>query len=177
MQPVTVVDLRPLWRGNLIMSGIPGHYIDLDGSLGLCELSLTQEMSRFRRYDVTMLIGLVDDEELGCLAYEDIIDAARQAGIRLFRLPLRDFTTPTPSQEAVWSGLMEHALPIVRHGGSVGLHCMAGIGRSGMMAGCLLVRLGMPAQDAMARIRASQPEALETDEQVAYLLSRRPGAG
>lgn len=177
MQPLIIVDLSPHARGCIAMSGVPGLLIGADGSLGLCQETLAGEMARLRHRGVATLVGLVEDEELGSIAYEDIADAARHAGIQPIRLPLADFAVPTPAMEAEWDGIKEHAVRLFRQGRGLGLHCMAGIGRSGLMAGCLLVHLGMAPQQALARIRAVQPEALETEEQVAYLLSRRPAAG
>ena len=174
MQPLILVDLSPYARGCVVMSGVPGLLIGTDGSLGLCEETLAREMTRLKHQGVAALIGLVEDEELGLIAYEDIAEAAEGVGIRPMRLPLRDFAVPTPLEEAEWERIKNQAEGLFRQGRSLAFHCMAGIGRSGMMSGCLLVHLGMPPQQALARIRAVQPEALETEEQLAYLLSRRP---
>jgi protein-tyrosine phosphatase len=176
MQPIIIIGLSPYASGSVVISGVPGLLIGADGTLGLCEKTLAHEMARLKRQGVATLVGLVDDDELGSVAYEDIAEAAQGVGVTSIRLPLRDFAVPTPAQEEEWAGIKDHAVRLFRQGQSLAIHCMAGIGRSGTMAGCLLVHLGMAPQQALARIRALQPEALETEEQLAYLLSRRPAA-
>lgn len=175
MQPLTIVELAPQARSTIVMSGAPGVFVGADGALGLCEETLIGEMLRLRDHKVDLLIGLIEDEELGSVAYEDIAEAATRVGIEVMRLPLRDFRGPNTVQSELWEGMMDRAVSSFQNGHSIALHCLAGIGRSGMMAACLLVRLGASPQDALERIRALQPEALETEEQVAYLLSQRPG--
>lgn len=176
MQPLTIVDLSLQLGGRIALSGVPGLLIHADGSLGLCEQTLAREMTRLKQHDIALLVGLVEDEELGGIAYDDIADAARNVGIQIVRLPLRDFRTPTHSDEPELIRIAEQAADLFRQGRGLAFHCIAGIGRSGLMAGCLLVHIGMPPYQALETIRAVLPDALETEEQVRFLLSRRPAA-
>ncbi|MEQ9245598.1 MAG: hypothetical protein RLO21_06385, partial [Nitratireductor sp.] len=66
------------------------------------------------------------------------------------------------------------ALRIAR-GEGVFLHCLAGDGRSALMAGCLLVRLGMSGVEALDAVRGARPNAIETDQQLAYLINQPVG--
>jgi len=54
------------------------------------------------------------------------------------------------------------------------VHCRGGLGRSGMIAARMLVELGTPADEAIARVRSARPGAVETSEQVAYVRAVRP---
>lgn len=176
MQPLHVIELAPLAGGRLVTCGVPGLVIAEGGGLGLCEPTLAREMARLADLRVGALVGLVEDAELDAIAYEDVADAARLAGVASLRLPLADFATPGPEEERAWAGVLELAEGLFRDGRGLALHCMAGLGRSGMMAACVLVHLGLAPAAALARLRAGQPEAIETERQLAYLMSRRPGA-
>lgn len=61
---------------------------------------------------------------------------------------------------------VERTLPFVddlvarlRAGDDLLVHCAAGLGRAGTTAVCILVRLGVPADDAMRAVREARPSA------------------
>lgn len=54
---------------------------------------------------------------------------------------------------------------------SLTLHCMGGAGRSGTVAARLLMYFGLPASDAVQRVRAARPGAIETRAQLGQVLA------
>ncbi len=67
-------------------------------------------------------------------------------------------------------------------GKTVYVHCFGGVGRTGMVVGCYLVRKGMAAPQALLRIaelRHGIPDGWkrspETDEQIEFVMNWRPG--
>lgn len=56
-------------------------------------------------------------------------------------------------------------MPILRDGFNVVVHCKGGLGRAGMIAADLLVRLGVPREVAIDRVREARPGAIENEEQ------------
>lgn len=83
-------------------------------------------------------------------------------GIDAMHLPVRDFTAP--SQEQMLAFVREvHA----RHeaGEEVGVHCTAGLGRSGTMVAAYFVSLGLSAEEAVSEIRKIRPGSIETESQ------------
>jgi ADP-ribosyl-[dinitrogen reductase] hydrolase len=105
-------------------------------------------------------------------------EAALPVSIDYLRKPIRDHGTPaTAVQMAEILGCLRTAL---HEGRRVYLHCRAGIGRTGMVAGCLLVEQGLSGEDALTELnrlwrqsaRASQwPAVPETAEQIEYVRS------
>ncbi len=54
--------------------------------------------------------------------------------------------------------------------GNAAIACMGGVGRSGTVAACVLVRQGIDAQAAIAMVRAARhPEAVETEAQETFV--------
>jgi atypical dual specificity phosphatase len=82
--------------------------------------------------------------------------------IGLVHIPIRDFTAPTPEQIAVFVAAVEAS---VTKGDPVGVHCTAGLGRSGTMAAAYLVARGASASHAITTLRQLRPGSIETELQ------------
>jgi hypothetical protein len=112
-------------------------------------------ITRLRNLGVTLFLDLTEAGEYGSLSY----DALLGGGIRAVRKPLRDFTAPRPDDMREILNLIDFELDA---GGVVYLHCFGGIGRTGTVVGCYLVRHGMPpdeAIEAIGRLRADTDTA------------------
>ena len=172
MQSISTLSLRLVGDPKIVVTGFPGLVVRQDGSLDLCKGTLESEMRRLVVHKVALMVGLIEDTELCCIDYDDVVDAARRALIRTTRFPLRDFSAPPPAQEHDWQKLLSDAARVLRQGRSIAVHCMAGDGRSGLLAACLLVDLGFPATYALRELRAARPQAIETGVQLDYLMCR-----
>ena len=65
------------------------------------------------------------------------------------RVPVKDQTTASGEQMAEVLDAIDGAMD---SGGTVYVHCMRGIGRTGLVVGCYLVRRGMTGQQALDEI-------------------------
>lgn len=83
-------------------------------------------------------------------------------GFRYLHMPVADFTAPSAEQ-------IDQFLKFQRGAEADGLatlvHCGAGLGRTGTMLACALVARGVPADEAIGRVRAQRPYSIETVEQ------------
>ncbi len=81
--------------------------------------------------------------------------AARQAdlGIPVTRFPIGDFGVPEDGGGL--KALAEQAARDLQAGRQLFIHCAAGIGRTGMVATCVLVALGLSGAESVAAIAAA----------------------
>ena len=142
------------------------------GVLGICPLP-----GRFRDYG-TDLAAVLDWRPDAVLSLTTAPEMARHGAGRLGQdlaargvawhgLPVPDFGVPPPEIVAVWPDL----LPLLSGGGRVLGHCYGGCGRSGMALLRLMVAAGEPGPQALARLRAVRPCAVETEEQRLWAVS------
>ncbi len=96
------------------------------------------------------------------ISLTETADFSAHAGWRHF--PIVDFDIPTGD----WQVISGEVHQVLARGGNVLFHCKAGCGRSGMSVLRIMTELGEP--DALARLRAVRPCAVETDAQMVWAL-------
>jgi protein-tyrosine phosphatase len=129
-------------------------------------------LRRLLEAGVTYFLDLTEEGEKGMVSYAPALRAeAREMGraIEHRRMPISDFETPTAAQ---MRGILDALDAALADGHRVYVHCYAGIGRTGTVVGCYLVRHGRSGQEALAElVRLRRGTALEgalspvTDEQ------------
>jgi atypical dual specificity phosphatase len=99
-------------------------------------------------------------------------EALQRAGLESLHIPITDMAAPTPLQ-------FEHALSFIDEqrglGRRVAVHCLMGQGRTGSILTAYLIRAGATPEDALARLRAVCPGAVEnpTQERALQEFARR----
>lgn len=116
---------------------------------------------------VTDLACLLCNEEIEGDELAELAEGAAHRGIALRRWPIEDFSAPGPDFDRI--GLLALVAGAMREGRSVAFACLAGYGRSGMMAARILIAHGAAPEDAIAAVRLARPGAIESDLQLAYL--------
>jgi atypical dual specificity phosphatase len=84
------------------------------------------------------------------------------AGMLAVSVPVPDMEPPSDRQ-------LDHILTTIRKanasGMGVAVHCAAGLGRTGTVLAAYFVASGMPARDALIKVRDLRPGSVETAEQ------------
>jgi atypical dual specificity phosphatase len=129
--------------GELAAMPLPGRYRSLDHDAAFLE----QE-------GIRLLVSLTEEPPDRKTLDSHAIEQAH--------IPVTDFTAPSQTQMAEFVALVEDS---VASGDPVGVHCTAGLGRSGTMAAAYLVSTGVSADDAITAVRRLRPGSIETEAQ------------
>ena len=130
---------------------------------------LDEDLAVLREDGVDAVLCLVPAVELERYGVPELPTAYRDAGFDLRHLPLPDQKGASATTLADTSAWIEAR---VAAGKSVLVHCVGGLGRSGMIAAAWLRSRGALADEALAQVRAARgPRAVETAEQEACVRS------
>jgi protein-tyrosine phosphatase len=117
---------------------------------------LADEMAGLREAGVDTLVSALRDDECELLDLVDEPNVARAAGLVFVSIPVVDTGVPDRTMDVEVATLADRLAAEVLAGQFVVTHCRAGIGRSSILAGTVLVRLGLTAGMAWQRIRAAR---------------------
>ena len=101
-----------------------------------------------------LVVSLLDDSEIAELELAAEGDACAKAGMRFVRFPIPDRGIPDSRLAA--TELAAALAAELRGGRGVGIHCRMGIGRSSLMAVCVLISLGVSAESAWASVKRAR---------------------
>lgn len=115
---------------------------------------LESEIEALQSNGVDMLVSLLMPEEEPLLNVEAEATLCQQKGLRFISFPIPDFDIPTSFQEV--NQLVDQLQDALLAGRKVVIHCRGGIGRSGMVAACLLIKQGISVSDSLAALRTAR---------------------
>jgi len=129
---------------------------------------LADELASWQRAGVDVLVSLLRADETEELGLNDEQSLADELGMAFISFPITDRGVPDSADDFLdLANRLENEL---RRGRGVGIHCRMGIGRSSLLAACLLVKSGdSPATAFEAISRARGLDVPDTQEQIAWL--------
>ncbi|SEO84369.1 dual specificity protein phosphatase family protein [Aquisalimonas asiatica] len=135
--------------------------------------NLERDLDALDAWGTDCLITLMELHELIDYQAQDLGERARarygESG--WLHLPIMDCSTPDAVWEAQWQ-MWRHPLhDRLDRGERIVIHCLGGLGRTGLAACRVLVERGMPAQKALETVRAARPGAVETTGRERYVLA------
>ena len=128
---------------------------------------LRDEIAELANLRVTTLVSLLQESEQRELSLTEEADIAAQYNIEFVSFPIEDRTTPGDLDGFI--ALIDALAERVLKGQGVAIHCRAGIGRSGITAAAVLVRIGFEPDKVFAQISAARRRPVpDTYEQIAW---------
>lgn len=150
-----IIHALPVAGGILAVAPMPGrggHY--------------TEDMAHLHDWRPALVITMLSLPELRATGHQMIGAELQDMGTRWIHVPVPDMDVPGPEAEETWHMASNAALSALQGRGRVLIHCMGGCGRSGMVALRLMVEAGEAPSQALGRLRAVRPCAVETPEQL-----------
>jgi protein-tyrosine phosphatase len=125
---------------------------------------LVDEVASWRRAGVDTVLSLLTPEEERDLDLSDEASEVKAGGVKFMSFPILD--RQVPSSEAKLAASLEELDADLSRGKNVVVHCRQGIGRSGLVAACLLVKKGLDPSAAVEILSAVRGVPVpETSEQ------------
>ncbi|MDQ0017364.1 protein-tyrosine phosphatase [Variovorax boronicumulans] len=129
---------------------------------------LREEVEAWRGAKVEWVVSLLESHEVRELELNSEPSLCAEHGIRFWSFPIADRGTPTSTREL--SVLLDQLHSEILQGKAVAIHCRAGIGRTGLVAGCLLHLLGVLGKDIFRVLSRSRGVAIpDTAEQAEWV--------
>lgn len=141
------------WSGKLALSARPrgGDWLE-------------DEVTDWKRAGISAVLSLLTPEEEQELDLRNEGSRVRNVGLEFSSLPIAD--RQIPQSEAKLGAALEQTNVALSAGRNVLVHCRQGVGRTGLVAICLLVKNGMSPGAAVDVVSAARGVAVpETAEQ------------
>lgn len=136
---------------------------------------LEDEVRAWRSARVEVVVSALEQEEIDELELAQEPDLCRAHGIMYTVFPIPDRGVPSSTQAT--ADLVRGLESQLAAAHNVAIHCRQGVGRSAVLAACLLTRAGVDDRTAFERIRAARgcsvPDTPEQHEWVAWF-ARQP---
>ncbi|MCS7047036.1 MAG: dual specificity protein phosphatase 23 [Gemmataceae bacterium] len=130
------------------------YWIDKPLLAGMARPGALDELVWLREQGIQLLVSLTEEPLRR--------DWINEAGLFGMHVPIADFHAPSMRQiELILSAIAKAR----QQNFGVGVHCAAGLGRTGTILACYLVATDRNAKDAIATVRRLRPGSIETPEQ------------
>jgi len=129
---------------------------------------LEDVLKSWRAAGIDLVLSLLTPEEAGELGLQKEQREARNSDVRFLSLPIPD--RQVPSSESSVKETIEQLDSALSAGKNVVIHCRQGVGRSGLVAACLLISKGLSSGAAVETLSAARGLTIpETPEQRSWI--------
>ena len=125
---------------------------------------LRDEIQGWVASEVEVIVSLLTNHEISDLGLTDESELAGELGIQFISYPIPDYDVPVSA--TTFRGLIHQLSDLLSSGKSIGIHCRQGIGRSSLLAACLLSYFNVSVDEAFRQIRTARRTSVpDTAEQ------------
>lgn len=133
--------------------------------------SMDKDIASLKQDGATAIVSLITEQEYTEYGVKGLKQAYKDAGLELISYPILDQGIP---DSATLPNLLKAIDEELCRDGSVILHCVGGLGRSGTVAAAYLMdKFQLQAEQAIATVREHRSQrAVESKEQLAFLRNK-----
>ena len=129
---------------------------------------LEDELKAWRQAGIDTVVSLLEPNEVRELSLIDEERVCKISGCDYLSFPIPDRQVPSSSDAT--RRFVAELVTRLRSGSGVAIHCRAGIGRTGLIAACVLCELGIGSTTAFAMLRAARRVPVpDTEQQEAWV--------
>ena len=152
-------------KGDIVICGLPGLVIGRDGGLNLDPEHADLTFEYLNCLGVNRLYLLMEDIEIPSETRPLLESIASAHAISLEWLPIVDCGRPDQVIEDVWKSDRLGRQKMLHNKKNIGVACLYGAGRSGMMAASIVAEAGVDPKKAVRYVRKFFAEAVGSKDQ------------
>ena len=128
----------------------------------------------YREEEIDLVVVLAEPQEYLVYTRRDLPEFYRSQGLDVLHLPIPDFGVP--DDLVLWEKTLNSVTQAGREGKNIAVHCLAGIGRTGVFLACLAKEnLELDGERAIIWVRESVRGAMENEDQEQFVKNYQPG--
>lgn len=132
---------------------------------------LEEEIVKLKKQNIGSWVSLLEQYEISELGLRDQQSLCLKHEIEYINFPIADRSIPAKGGKIEL--LIDQLYQKIQNGNSVVIHCRMGIGRSSIIAGCILLKVGFKTEQVLQIITAARgPKVPDTYQQVQWLKDR-----
>lgn len=156
----------------------PIWFVPVDGSdarIGLTpcpgtqEASLPEALTELKSWGASAILTLMGSAEMADNQVSDLGRETEKLGMQWFHLPIMDDEGPAAPFQQAWETAAAQIHQLLDNGQSIAIHCKGGSGRTGLVAGQIMVERGMALDTVIELIKAQRPGAFKAPAQQQYI--------
>jgi protein-tyrosine phosphatase/nicotinamidase-related amidase len=129
--------------------------------------SVDEDLKQLKEYEVDTIIPLITDDEFDHFGVSELLEKYKKYEFNIKRLPIMDQLVSSHQEMKELVGYLEERL---QNNEKIVLHCVGGLGRSGLAAASYLKFKGRTADEAIKSVRKVRgPRAIESKIQEEFV--------
>jgi len=129
--------------------------------------SISEDLKELQQYGISCIVPLITDDELHDFGVDDLMKEYEEIGFEVNRLEIMDQMVCSENEMHELLDWMDER---IQAGKKILVHCVGGLGRSGLVAASLLKSKGLSADEAIKVVRESRsPRAVESQVQEQFV--------